>query len=90
LNLTYPATITPDTNGQWLVTFTDIPEATSSGDSEEDALAHAPAALETALEFYTDEGRDPPTPSKGRAGDYMVSPSGLVLLKPAVYPGIRN
>lgn len=80
MNLAYPVTITPDTGGQWLVTFPDIPEAISAGDSKEDALAHAPAALETALEFYTEAGKDLPTPSKGRAGDYMVSPSRSALL----------
>lgn len=64
MNLTYPATVTPDTGGQWLVTFPDIPEAVSAGDSKEDALAYAPAALETALEFYTDAGEDLPTRAK--------------------------
>ena len=54
--LAYPVELTPD--GKFLmVTFPDIPEANSQGDSVEDALKMAADALETALDFYLDAGR---------------------------------
>ena len=61
--LAYPVELTPD--GKFLmVTFPDIPEANSQGDSVEDALKMAADALETALDFYFDAGRPVPVPSK--------------------------
>jgi antitoxin HicB len=90
MDFNYPATIVPDTNGQWLVTFRDVPEAITSGSSKEDALARAPDALETAMEFYVDAGKDLPKPSAGHKGDYAVWPSVLAHLKLAVYQGMRN
>ena len=69
--LAYPVELTPD--GKFLmVTFPDIPEANSQGDSVEDALNMAVDALETALDFYFDAGRPVPAPSKPKRGQHMV------------------
>lgn len=44
----YPVHLEKDTNGAWLVTFSDIPEAASVGDDEDEALLNAIDALESA------------------------------------------
>jgi len=50
----YPARFTPDkTAGGFVVTFPDVPEAITQGDTIEEAMAMASEALELALTFYT-------------------------------------
>lgn len=68
----YPADIAADTDGQWLVTFPDVPEAITSGHSYEAARKNAPDALETALEFYAETGRAFPKPSETGEGLVLV------------------
>jgi antitoxin HicB len=78
--LAYPVELTPD--GKFLmVTFPDIPEANSQGDSVEDALKMAADALETALEFYFDAGRPVPVPSKPKRGQHAVELRASVAAK---------
>lgn len=47
--LTYPYTLTPDTNGALLVLFPDFPEAANVGDDEQDAHVNALEALEAFM-----------------------------------------
>src|SRR6266851_2218752 len=48
----YPATLMPDPDGGFTVTFRDVPEAITEGDSREEALLRAEDALESALAMY--------------------------------------
>jgi antitoxin HicB len=79
----YPIDIRPD-GRFFLVTFPDIPEAITQGESEEEALRAAAHALESALEFYFDEDRPVPAPSRVKRGqrfvELPVSISAKVLL----------
>ena len=69
----YPVTLTPDKKaGGYVVTFTDIPEAITQGDTEEEALAEARDALETAMDFYLEDKRAVPLPSKTKRGQHVV------------------
>lgn len=69
----YPATLTPDfKDGGFVVTFTDIPEAITQGGTEEEALAAAKDALESALDFYLEDKRAVPLPSKAVPGQPVV------------------
>ena len=70
--LAYPVKIKPDTNGSLLVTFPDIPEAATSAHSEAKALRLALEALESALEFYFEDGRPVPMPSAPKRGQRTV------------------
>ena len=70
--LKYPARIEPDSVG-FLVTFRDIPEANSSGDTLEEAQFMAADALESAMDFYFEDKRKVPMPSEAREGEYMIS-----------------
>lgn len=59
----YPVELMRDDNNTFLVTFPDIPEANSVGDTEQEALLNAKEALEAAMEIYFDEKRLIPMPS---------------------------
>ncbi|TAM04148.1 MAG: type II toxin-antitoxin system HicB family antitoxin [Paraburkholderia sp.] len=77
--LSYPIVLTPDSNGTLLVTFPDVPEAITVGESEEDARAQALDALEAAFEIYFSEKRQIPMPSKpGRAQPTVTLPALVV------------
>jgi antitoxin HicB len=79
----YPVKIRRDGN-YFLATFPDFPEAITQGASEEEALKAAQDALETALDFYFEDGRIVPTPSVPKRGqryvELPVSLSAKVLL----------
>lgn len=68
----------------FLVTFPDLPEAITQGESEAEALKAAKDALETALDFYFEGGRIVPAPSALKRGqrfvELPVSLSAKVLL----------
>ena len=55
-----------------MVTFRDIPEAITQGETVEDALAMARVALETAMEFYFEDKRRVPAPSKPKRGQHSI------------------
>jgi antitoxin HicB len=62
----------------WLVTFPDIPEAITQGRDEDEAMRAASDALETALDFYFEEGRVVPEPSRvNRDGRFIELPASL-------------
>ncbi len=68
----YPALLTAHESG-FMVTFRDIPEAITEGATFEEALAMAQDALCSAMEFYTEDNRAVPMPSKIQEGEYLVS-----------------
>ena len=67
----YPFILTPD-NGGFVVTFTDIPEAITQGETEDEALAAAKDALESAIDFYLEDKRAVPKPSKAKRGQRVI------------------
>jgi antitoxin HicB len=67
----YPIHLKPD-GKFFLVTFPDIPEAVTQGEDEEEALRQAKDALETALEFYFEDNRAVPLPSRVKRGQRFV------------------
>ena len=69
----YPITLTPDTkDGGFVVTLVDIPEAITQGDTQVQALEAAKDALESALDFYFEDRRTVPLPSKPKRGQQIV------------------
>jgi antitoxin HicB len=79
----YPVKLTRD-GKFFLVTFPDIPEAITQGDSVENALLHAADALESALDFYIEAGKAVPKPSRPKRSQRVIelpaSVSAKVLL----------
>ncbi len=89
----YPVVIEPD-GSSFFVSFPDIPEALTQGETLEEALAMGKDALETALEFYFEDERTVPLPSKPKRGQTVVelSPSlwaKVLLLNEMVLQHIR-
>ncbi|OKP31345.1 type II toxin-antitoxin system HicB family antitoxin [Serratia fonticola] len=58
----YPVKFEHDETG-WCVSFPDIPEALTGGDTREEALSLAQDALVTAFDFYFEDRRPVPMPS---------------------------
>ena len=91
----FPVNLTPDKDdGGFVVTFTDIPEAITQGDTIEEALAMAQDALETAIEFYFEDKRAVPVPSKPKRQQHVIElPASLaakiLLLNEMVTQNIR-
>jgi len=69
----YPATFAPDESGGFVVTFRDIPEAITQGDTEAEALEMAEDALITAMDFYFEDRRPVPLPSRPEDGERLIA-----------------
>ena len=86
----YPAKFTPDrTAGGFVVTFPDVPEAITQGDTIEEAMAMASEALEPALTFYTEKWTDLPVPGSLKRGMRMVRVPALSEAKFKLYSALR-
>lgn len=70
--LRYPALIEPDEDG-FMVSFRDIPEALTSGKTVEEAREMAADALLTSMDFYFEDKRPVPSPSKAKKGEELVA-----------------
>ncbi len=77
----FPVKISLDDNGEYLVTFPDIPEAVTSGESKELAMGNAIDALESALDFYFDDKRLIPIPGDLKKEQPFVTLPGTVSAK---------
>lgn len=71
----YPIKLESDTGG-YVVSFPDIPEALTQGDTREEALSAGLDALVTALDFYFEDNRKVPEPSP-ITGDYVELPLSI-------------
>jgi antitoxin HicB len=75
--LGYPIDIKSD-GKFFVVTFPDVPEAITQGETKEEAMRAAKDALETALEFYFEHNRIAPFPSPPKRGqEFVALPAGL-------------
>jgi antitoxin HicB len=73
----YPIDVKPD-GKFFLVTFPDIPEAITQGKSLKEAREVATSALETALDFYFENSRVVPKPSRIKRGqDFVELPASV-------------
>lgn len=68
----FPAKIEPDGDG-FMVSFPDIPEALTCGDTYDEAVSMAHDALLTAMDFYFEDRRAVPEPSKAAKGQVLIS-----------------
>ena len=80
-----------DEDGEFLVTFPDVPEAITAGATEAEALEMAADALEVALAGRMKDGEDLPVPASHRGeGLHEVTISPLLAAKLAVYARWRE
>ena len=77
MRFTYPARLRPDSTGEFIVSFRDLPECLTSGADEANALAEAADALEEAIAGRIDDAELIPVPSARRSGEHHVAvPTG--------------
>ena len=86
----YPAALTPDPDAGFTVTFRDVPEAITEGDTLDEALLRAEDALESALALYIAAGEPLPAASTAAADEEMVPLSALGMAKAALYEAMRE
>ena len=87
----YPARVIRDKDaGMFVVSFPDVPEAHTQGNTIEEAGAMAEEALELALTFYTEEWKDLPQPSLPKRGMRMVRVPALSDAKFKLYSALRK
>ena len=86
----YPANFTPAEEGGFVITFPDVPEVVTQGDSIEQCVQEATDALEEAIIGRINTGDDIPTPSAAQAGQYGIPVPAQAALKAALYQEIRS
>ena len=78
----YPARFEPDVeDGGYVVTFRDIPEATTQGDDDLDAMAMAEEVLISSIEYYLERKRSVPLPSALQENERMVRVPAITTAK---------
>jgi antitoxin HicB len=68
----YPVTLRREPKGGFVARFQDIPEAITQGETETETLKAAQDALETALDFYFEDHRAVPLPSKPKSRQSVI------------------
>ena len=86
----FPVTLLHNKGGGITVTFPDIPEAISEGDTEAEALTHARDALVSALDFYFEDRRPVPSPSRPRRGQKLVELPASLATKVLLQSGLAE
>jgi len=87
----YAASLLRDkTSGGYTVTFRDVPEAITEGQTLEEARLNAVDALESALSLYIADRQALPVPSPAKRGERMVSLSALGMAKVALHEAMRE
>ena len=81
----YPAKFERADEGGFTVTFRDVPEAITQGDTLEEARAVAQDALESALSFYIDDRKPLPVASAPERDEHLVQLSALGMAKTALH-----
>jgi antitoxin HicB len=87
---TFPARIVEEEPGEWLVSFPDLPEALTSGDDFDDALAMAEDCLAEAIAGRIDDNEEIPLPSELTEGLYSVTCPAQVALKAIIYQVMQS
>ena len=86
----YPATLTPEKEGGFMVQFADLPEAITSGADRQDALTQAADCLEEAIAGRITDGLEIPKPSSPRRNQILVAVPAPTAAKAALYLAMRE
>ncbi len=87
----YPAKLTPDKKDRgYVVTFRDIPEAITQGDTVEECLEEGAGALQAAIEGRIMDDLDLPAPSRPKRGERLIAVPIQTALKAALYLTMRE
>ena len=86
----YPCILKHYEDGEYVVTFPDVPEAITGARDWAETLALAEDALSVALAGYVHMGWDIPTPSAPIDGQEVVAVPAVVAAKLALYSVMRE
>ena len=86
----YPARLRPDSTGELVVSFRDLPECLTSGGDIAEALTEAADALEEAIAGRINRTDPIPVPSPRRAGEYPVAVPAETAAKAALAVALRE
>ena len=86
----YPCIVHEEKEGGLYVTFPDVPEALTGGDTWEETLELAVDALAVALAGHVHERSDIPQPSRLAKGQHLVSVPPIVAAKLSLYQAMRS
>ncbi len=81
----YPVTMTSDDDGGYVVTFRDLPEAITQGDTPKDCLMEAADCLDEAIAARIDDQLEIPIPSKSIKDERLVAVPMQTAMKAALY-----
>lgn len=74
MEIRYPATVTEQNDGSFLVSFLDLPDTFTEGKTMEEAVFNASEVLSGMLAWRLDEGKEVPAPSLEVAGAQYIAP----------------
>jgi antitoxin HicB len=86
----YPAEFTPADEGGFVVTFCDVPEAITQGETVEECIEDATDALDEAITGRINAKLDIPRASPAKPGNYLISVPMQTALKAALYEEITK
>lgn len=86
----YPCVLAPEDGGGFSVSFPDVPEALTCGNSRAEALALAEEALAIALGTYMKSRESVPSPSRASRHHELVAVPPIVAAKLALYNAMRR
>jgi antitoxin HicB len=87
----YPARFAPDAQeGGFVVTFVDLPEAITQGETIEEAWQEAADCLEEAMANRIVAGLPIPSPSRLKRGQYAVPVAAQTAAKAALYVALQE
>lgn len=90
-HFSYPVILTPDeSDGGFVVTCRDLPEAITQGETIEEAIEQAEGALEAAIESRIEDGMELPMASRPRKGEHLVRVPVSTAMKAALYIAMRE
>ena len=90
MRFTYPARLKPDSTGELIVSFRELPECLTSGADETEALEEAADALEEAIAGRINRGDPIPVPSARRTGEHHVAVPAVTAAKAALALALRK
>ena len=86
----YPATLTREKAGGFMVRFTDLPEAITSGADRRDARVQAADCLEEAIAGRITDGLEVRAPSSPKRNQILVTVPAPTAAKAALYLAMRE
>lgn len=90
LKVAFPINLKKQVDERFLVSFPDVPEAITDGETKAEALSIAADCLIAALGGYINDKRNIPEPSNPKKGQQTILLPPLVSAKLALYQAMKN